>query len=316
MPAIITHEMFAQDAFGPALETLRMFTPDERNAFLLGNQGPDPLFYLAPLRPLKEFAELGSTMHQEAPTQLFMAMRKAVDELPEENRAVARAYVAGFVCHYLLDRSVHPLVIYWQRGICGAGVEGLDESDAGVVHAEIERDLEEMVLYTKRNQTIASYKFPTEVLHGRDELLDVLGELYYRAVVGKMCDEEPTAVRVYPLAVRCYRVALYALWKPRGKGPSLVSRLEKPLLHRHYSKIRAMTPRVRAEDTSDFDNRDHLPWTNPYTGEESTDSFWDLYNHALELAAPSIKVVLAPDFDEDAARALTGGLNFSGKPVE
>ena len=47
MPAILTHDFFGKDAFDIAAGKLGFSTMEEREAFLLGNQGPDPLFYLA-----------------------------------------------------------------------------------------------------------------------------------------------------------------------------------------------------------------------------------------------------------------------------
>lgn len=173
MPAMLTHDQFGQDAYGMALEVTDLFTPDERDAFLLGNQGPDPLFYLLLLPPLDEFRVWGSRMHNERPSAVFCAMRQAVDGLPAEERKVGRAYLAGFTCHYLLDRAIHPLVYFWERGICQAGVSDLDSSDGNIVHAEIERDLDEMVLFAKRNQTIKSYRPYEQVLRGRDQMLAV-----------------------------------------------------------------------------------------------------------------------------------------------
>ena len=173
MPALLAHDFFAQDAFGSAIQTVSLYTPDERDAFLLGSQGPDPLFYLL-LPPLEEFRKLGNLMHSEGPSSLLVAMRMAVDGLDEEDQPIGRAYLAGFVCHYLLDRAIHPLVGFWERGICQAGVLDLDATDSSAVHAEVERDFDEMVLYKKRNQTILAYRPYEEVLRARDEVLDIL----------------------------------------------------------------------------------------------------------------------------------------------
>lgn len=315
MPAMLTHDFFGRDAYARAMDVTDLYTPDERDAFLLGNQGPDPLFYLMLLPPLKVFERLGSDMHHVAPDPLLLSLRKAVDELDEHDRSVGRAYLAGFVCHYLLDRAVHPLVFYWERGICQAGVEDLDGSDSGVVHAEIERDLDEMVLFAMRGETIETYRPYEEVLRGRDEMLRVLGDVYFSSVVGPLADDEPTANNVFPLAVSCFRVAQRMFWSPSGKKTSGFAMLEGGILKNRYSLVRAMSHRVRAEATSDFDNRDHREWRNPFTNETSSASFWDLYEGALEQVVPAIKVVLGDRFDEVAAAELTRGLNFGGEPI-
>ena len=315
MPAMLTHDFFGRDAYARAMDVTDLYTPDERDAFMLGSQGPDPLFYLMLLPPLKVFERLGSDMHHVAPGPLLLSLRGAVDELGEHDRSVGRAYLAGFVCHYLLDRAVHPLVFYWERGICHAGVEGLDGSDGSVVHAEIERDLDEMVLFSKRGETVETYRPYKEVLRGRDEMLRVLGDVYFASVVGPLADGEPTANRVFPLAVTCFRVAQRMFWSPTGTKTSGLAALEGPLLHKRYSLVRAMSHRVRPEATSVFDNRDRVEWRNPFTNEASHESFWDLYDGALEQVKPAIECVLGDGFDEGAVAKLTQGLNFGGEPV-
>lgn len=316
MPALFTHDFFGQDAFGSALESVSLYTPDERDAFLLGSQGPDPLFYLMLLPPLEAFRQIGVRMHAEGPSSLLVAMRTAVDALDESELAVGQAYLAGFVCHYLLDRSVHPLVRHWERGICEAGVPDLEVDDASAVHAEIERDYDEMVLYTKRNQTFLAYKPWEETLRARDEVLNIIGKVYFRAAVAAVAAGEPTAVRVFPLAVACYKRALKLMYSPKGIKRKVVGAVECRVMGERYALSQAMSYRPREETTSVYDNREHRPWTNPFTGKRTQDSFWDLYNKALAEVPSAIATVLAPDFGIEAAGALTLGLNFSGEPVE
>lgn len=315
MPAIMTHDLFGQEAYEALLPICEMYTPDERDAFLLGNQGPDPLFYLALVPPLEEFRALGDRMHHEDPTSSILALRAAVDALADNDRGVGRAYLAGFLCHYLLDRAVHPLVFYWERGICRAGVPELDSSDHAIVHAEIERDLDEMVLFAKKGQTIETYIPYQQVLRARDKVLQVLGTVYYNSGMGPLADGDPSLERIFPVAVRCFRVAQTLFYSPTAKRRRLVARLERPLLHNRYSLAAAMSHRVRAEATSDFDNREHAPWRNPFTGEPCDASFWDLYEGALAQVTSAVSLVLGDACGEDAVRTLTGGLNFGGEPV-
>lgn len=316
MPAILTHDFFGKDAFGSAIDALGLYTPDERDAFLLGNQGPDPLFYLKPLPPLADFQKLGVDLHREAPTELLVQMRKVADDMSGQDARIARAYLGGFVCHYLLDRAMHPLVDYWERGICEAGVEGLDLSDHSIVHAEIERDLDEMVLYAKRNQTIETYRPYREVLRIRDEALDVIGRLYFEARMVPDGETEPTLSQIFPLATRCFRVAQRVFWSPKGIVSGALGLIEPRLTRSRYSLLQAMSQRPRAEKTSVYANADRRAWRNPFSGVVSNASFDDLYEAALAMVTPALERVFSQDFDEASSAELTRGLNFSGECVE
>ena len=52
MPAILTHDFFGQDVYAAHSHVIGK-SIDEKDAFLLGNQGPDPLFYLVQPQPGK-----------------------------------------------------------------------------------------------------------------------------------------------------------------------------------------------------------------------------------------------------------------------
>lgn len=176
MPAIITHDLFGKDVYGKTFDTIGG-SRDAAEAFLLGNQGPDPLFFVAPDPRYRRVGKLASTLHRTRPAEFLVALKSAVRELPAQERSVGRAYALGYVCHYLLDSTVHPLVISQVNALCAAGVEGLTAEDAHEVHAVIETELDELVLTAKRGETVATYHPATSVLRGRDSMLDTVGRL-------------------------------------------------------------------------------------------------------------------------------------------
>ena len=146
MPGIITHDTFGRDVYD-RLHRLVGGSRDEAEAFLLGSQGPDALFF-APLNPRLHAAfDLGSALHRADPAPLMASFRHAAADLPTPAaRTIGRAYVLGLACHYVLDSTLHPFVYSQEHALCDAGVEGLDRSDGHEVHAVIETELDEMVL--------------------------------------------------------------------------------------------------------------------------------------------------------------------------
>ena len=73
MPALITHDFFGRDVYD-RLYTFIGGSRDEAEAFLLGNQGPDPLFYRLLGPQLHEHNRLGNVMHGEKPSELLLAL--------------------------------------------------------------------------------------------------------------------------------------------------------------------------------------------------------------------------------------------------
>lgn len=313
MPAIMTHDFFGKDALPAAARFVSLEDGRERDAFLLGNQGPDPLFYLVADPRSTGRERVGGLMHAARPARLICSLRDALTMLTEDELSVGRAYAAGFLCHYLLDRGVHPLVYTYQFAICDAGVEGLDRDDGSEVHAEIERDYDEMVLFAKTGLTVSSYRPYQKILHASDETLAVIDKLYfymalwtYSRTLGPDC---------YTRAVHAFRAVQHLFYSPAQVKTHVLAPLERGLGHKRYSLYAAMAHRDRAGDVSDFDNRGHLPWINPFTGAVSHEGFWNLYEDAQAKVEPFLETFFQPRFDEPAARVLTSDLNFSGQPV-
>ncbi len=311
MPSLITHDIFGTDVYESLYATIGG-TRDESQAFLLGNQGPDPLFY-AHIDPLLKRAHgLGSRMHREQPAELMVAMRRAVEHLDEPDRAVGRAYAFGFLCHYLLDRTVHPLVYFYEHAICDAGIEGLDREDHSEVHAVIESDLDEMLLFTRRQVTVREFNPGVCILRASDHVLDVISSMYV---------EVAEAVFGWSIPRNTFRASLKHMrtvqsrlfYSPRGVKRTALGRLEG--LARRHSFLASMSHRAIEALECPYDNREHAVWENPLSGELSQASFQDLYDEARRLAFEAILAFDAPSFNLTTARALTHDLNFAGDAV-
>lgn len=315
MPAILSHDLFGRGVLEDVTKLLGLRSLDERDAFLLGNQGPDPLFYLVIDPLMHKWSPLGNAMHDGSAAELLLAMREAYLRLEGHERQVARAYVAGFACHWLLDSTMHPFVYYWQNGICGAGVPGLTEKDHSKVHAEIERDFDEMALFSLTGRTVERWIPHERVLGATRTTLAAIDKLYF--YVALWVYDKPIDPRTFSTAVREFRLVQRVLDSAGGRKRAVVGTIERAVKQTPYSLLTAMSHRVRAEDTSDFDNREHAAWENPFTGEASTASFWDLWDSARERVLPTVDALLRSEsIDVVGTSALTADLNFEGAPRE
>lgn len=312
MPAVLTHDFFGKDIYAHNASALGK-SPDEKQAFLLGNQGPDPLFYLVVSPSMKQFFSLGSDMHRTDASALLAAFKECIGLLDNAEQAIGRAFAAGFLCHYALDRAMHPFVYSQQFAICDAGIEGLSRADETEVHGEIEREFDEMVLYAKTGLTIRSYKPFAEVLKASDAVLNTIGKMIAFASMKAMRVFPP--VELYPQAVKNFRLVQKFFYSPRGVVGSVAQAAETRLLGRNFSFYKAMAHRDNPCATSAFDNREHSVWENPFTHDLRTDGFWDIYGATQAEVPLMIEAFLSDSFDEQAARALTGGIDFSGNPV-
>lgn len=311
MPAILTHDFFGRDAYRDVEAQLGFTSLDEHDAFLLGNQGPDPLFYLVADPRVSASNRVGSCMHCQRPALLIASLRDALTMLTRSERSIGEAYAAGFLCHYLLDCSVHPLVYAHQYALCDAGVDGLDRSSASYVHAEIERDLDEMVLFCKTHQTVRDFKPYAEVLQARDEVLACIDKLYFYMALWTY--SKTLDLDCYTRAVGAFRRVQRLFYSPKRTAAKFLGTLERQFGHKPYSLYCAMSHTVRAEDSSVFANEEHKVWIHPFTGAPQQASFWDLYQRAREQVSASVTRFMDNGFELAQAEELTHNLNFSGQ---
>lgn len=98
-----THRYNAHNAI-----TLAGYTPRNEAAFILGANGPDPLFCYQMYNPFRinNLSRLGGVMHNEK-TALFL---KNLFTLAQTD--AQKDYCLGFLCHYALDSIIHPYVNY------------------------------------------------------------------------------------------------------------------------------------------------------------------------------------------------------------
>lgn len=309
MPQMVTHYQFGLDA-ATGLDAAGK-TPETRAAFLLGNQGPDPFFYLVISPGKLALAEFGSLLHEQRPGSLLCAAAVYVGGLQGRRKSIGQAYLAGLACHYLLDRNVHPLVYFWQNAIIGAGV-GLTEDDEDQVHAEIERDIDEAVLYTRHGTTVAETRPADLALAAPDSVLEVAGEIYaYVAgeVYGLKIDQE-----LYGEAVRSWRAFSRIVWSPSGRKRAALAKVESAITG-ESSMIAGQAHRPRTAEGSDFANADRRPWQDPFTKAVRTESLEDLASAAFSQVPALVEALLADECDSARILALTAGLNFSGEDV-
>ena len=113
MPALYTHYRFGkavEKELPPVLQETIAAYPE---AFALGTQGPDILFYHQPMKS-NAVRSRGVALHAVAPESFFVhAAKEIVQARAKNDEKFARAltaYVCGFLCHFTLDISCHPYI--------------------------------------------------------------------------------------------------------------------------------------------------------------------------------------------------------------
>ncbi|MBE5947462.1 MAG: hypothetical protein E7261_00385 [Lachnospiraceae bacterium] len=109
MPGLSTHYLFGVGTLKYIKNTgLYGMVLNHPTVYALGQQGPDMLFYY----PKIKGGNVGSLMHKENTAEFFECMLHYIERHSgnAREREVLLVYVAGFLGHYVLDRTFHPYV--------------------------------------------------------------------------------------------------------------------------------------------------------------------------------------------------------------
>lgn len=105
MPNYYAHLKFGSRVLAAVPESLRVRLEKEKDAYALGQYGPDPLFFYHPVtnNPARV---MGLGMHKQSLRPVAERLRQAV----EKGLPCADGYAAGFLCHFALDSRCHEYI--------------------------------------------------------------------------------------------------------------------------------------------------------------------------------------------------------------
>ena len=169
MPAILTHHIFGEDASALLPDGI-LEKQEDLLAFLLGNQGPDPLWarFSTTPRIARSCHQLATRMHSEHIVDSFLVLRDSVSHLRESDKGIGRAFALGIAAHYLLDSMTHPLLYAQQQQLIDANPDLEDGADE--VHALLESEIDTWTLWQTRHKTVLDA--PSSSALSRTPLID------------------------------------------------------------------------------------------------------------------------------------------------
>lgn len=145
MPSSYAHYTFGNKVLEKLPTNIQDLIKENKNAYNMGLNGPDLLFYYKPLGS-NHINKLGSKMHQETAYNFFKTARHLIQN---KNDDCLKSYVLGFICHFILDSQCHN---YIEEKIASSTVS----------HIEIESEFDTLLM-KENNIDQMSYN-PTEHL--------------------------------------------------------------------------------------------------------------------------------------------------------
>lgn len=304
MPALITHHLFG-DAALPQLPAGLIADEDQRAAFLLGNQGPDPFFFAVTTTRGATVRSMGHLMHTERMAASFEVLRASVERLPAADRGIGRAFVCGMLGHYVLDRTAHPFVYAHEFELCDDNPELHDAYHE--VHALIESDIDAAMLRRLKGVDVRAFA-PVRALDAEPRVLRAAGALL--AQCAGVVYGLPLRATDYANALGDMRLCYRAIEPAGSRRSRRLGAAERAV--RAHSQLEALAHRIDMPADASAMNPERRPWIDPFSGEVSHDSFADRF----EAAGQAYHLLLTQLLDGADTRDITRGLDYEGRQLD
>lgn len=114
MPSSMTHGYFCTDVYDRVNKNVKNKLKNSINYFKVFGQGPDPYFFYdfhLTKRSLKVH-EINKAMQHSKVNKHFIKLINYINEKNYYANHEVMAYLYGQICHFVLDSTVHPYIIY------------------------------------------------------------------------------------------------------------------------------------------------------------------------------------------------------------
>lgn len=287
MPATITHAFFAKDVYDILPNDIRKNLEIDRCKMF--SQSTDSLMFynLFSLLPGKEIRDFQSYFHKRQSQEFFINLLRYTKDNKFKDKDVY-SFIVGFICHYALDTTVHPYIIY-RTGIFKKGVPSTYKYNN--VHTFMETFIDNDMV--RRREKTNPYmfdigKFCFDLKPFSKSLDKTINYTFYNTFKLKEMAE------VYYKSLKQMKMALVLFRRDPYGIKKNIYKLVDTFTSKRTFRFEAISYHYPLEDKHNFLNSNHQMWRNPTTYDmTSTESFVDLYLKAIKLA----KVLICASFD-------------------
>jgi hypothetical protein len=287
MPATITHSFFAKDVYdilpGDIKNNLNL------NRCKMFAQSTDSLMFynLFSIMPGKKIRHFQSYFHTHQSQEFFINLLRFIHDNNIKDKDVY-SFLVGFICHYALDSTLHPYIIY-KTGIFKKNKPSTYKYNN--VHAFMETFIDNDMV--RRREKTNPYKFNIskfcfDIRPFSNELNKAINYTFYNTFKIKNMNE------IYYKSLKQMRRSLVLFRKDTYGIKRNIYKLVDTFTSRKCYRFEAISYHYPLDDRHNFLNNNHNLWRNPVQYDmTSTESFVDLYLKAIKFA----KVLVCASFD-------------------
>lgn len=286
MPDVITHYIFGLDtAQNIKTSPLYPFLKEYRDLFLIGLQGPDPIYYHHLLKKDNK-AHIASKMHTEKTGDFLVSALCQIKkyEVNSTEFQSGLSYLSGFICHYILDSMAHPYVFY----LGGRYLPDNPETNKYIgLHRKIELAIDTILCEERLSMKSSEFKVHKHILKDitiPNHIISMFDEtLFLNYGInngGQVFKEAYNDIRTY------YKLT----YDPFGTKKALAS-MASPLVKKNLKAYAGAFSYHHCQNPDfDYMNRSRKVWLHPVTGNVYTFSFYDILRNANKKSSSLVQL--------------------------
>ena len=114
MPSSVTHNYFCIDVLNKCNNSVKNKLKKHTNYFTVFGQGPDPYFFydFHLTKRSKEVYKINKAMQHTRINKHFSKLINYINDNGYYSNAQVMSYLYGQICHFVLDTTLHPYIIY------------------------------------------------------------------------------------------------------------------------------------------------------------------------------------------------------------
>lgn len=288
VPATVVHSYFANDVRDILPSNIKKMIDIDRVRMFGQSMDSFKFYNLISIFPGKKLRDFSVTFHKENTQDFFIDLIKYIKISGLSYDSDVCSFLAGCICHYVLDSTIHPY-IYYKTGLFDKRFKSTYKYNNA--HAFMETFLDNDMI--SRREDVSPYhfkigKFCFSRAKFSPELVDVVDNVFYKTYNKKRMAKK------YRKSLKQMRRFLVVFRRDPIGVKKFFYKLLDTFTTKRCFRFEAISYHCQLEDRHNYLNLDHSSWRNPILyNVTSNESFLDLYVKAIKTA----KVLICASFD-------------------
>lgn len=273
MPFITTHSHFAKKVLEKTDTTITNAFKKKQNMYELFAQGFDPFIFYEFFKLKK--VDLQGHCHRKDTDTFFLNFIKKIKEKNLQQDPSVLASLYGHLTHYVLDSTIHPFIVYKTGEYRKEKPETLKYNG---LHNKMEMQIDAFLYEQQYHLPYKNFKIHKHLITREKfnkNLMNLLNEIYQETFSIKNGGEK------YQKGCNIMYFSYKFLIVDKTGIKKFFYRLFDKITPKKENVYENFSAHITHINSSIFNN-EHKAWYNPWNKKESTESFFDLYDKALD----------------------------------